>query len=90
MGVYKFEYWQSEIDGHWYFRFRASNGEIMFVSQSYIHKQSALDSIASLQRNVTTSTPIEEEPTEVDEFVEEAEEVLSELDEEETTDEEHD
>ncbi len=49
--MYKFEVYQDKA-GEYRFRFRASNGEIMFSSEGYAAKASALKSIESLKKNV--------------------------------------
>lgn len=38
--------------GSWYFKFVAPNGEIMVISEAYSSKANAMNSIASLQKNV--------------------------------------
>jgi uncharacterized protein YegP (UPF0339 family) len=49
--VYKFELFKDKAD-EFRFRFRATNGEIMFSSEGYSQKASALKSIESLKRNI--------------------------------------
>ncbi len=50
--MYKFEVYQDKA-GEYRFRFRASNGEIMFSSEGYSAKASALKSIED--RTTTTA-----------------------------------
>ena len=38
-------------NGHFYFHFKASNGEIILASETYKTKRSALNGIASVQKN---------------------------------------
>jgi uncharacterized protein YegP (UPF0339 family) len=49
--MYKFEVYKDKA-GEFRFRFRASNGEIMFGSEGYASKASALKSIQSLKTHV--------------------------------------
>jgi uncharacterized protein YegP (UPF0339 family) len=49
--MYKFEVYQDKA-GEYRFRFKASNGEIMFTSEGYTAKASALKSIDSIKKNV--------------------------------------
>lgn len=49
--AYKFEIYTDKA-GETRFRFKASNGEIMFSSEGYKQKKSAQDAIASIQKNV--------------------------------------
>lgn len=49
--MYKFEVYKDKA-GEFRFRFRASNGEIMFVSEGYKAKASAMSSIESIRKNV--------------------------------------
>lgn len=44
----RFEYYQSENDGKWYFRIVAENGEITSQSQGYISKNGALKGIRAV------------------------------------------
>lgn len=57
----KFEVYKDK-KGETRFRYRAGNGEIVFSSEGYKAKASALKSIESLQKNVATAT-IEEVDT---------------------------
>ncbi|WP_266064388.1 MULTISPECIES: YegP family protein [Brucella] len=59
--MYKFEVYQDKA-GEYRFRFRASNGEIMFSSEGYSAKASALKSIESLKKNVPAAA-IEDQTT---------------------------
>lgn len=52
--MYRFEIFKDKADA-FRFRFRASNGEIMFSSEGYSQKASALKSIESLKRNVPSA-----------------------------------
>lgn len=53
--MYKFEVYKGK-SGDFRFRFRASNGEIMFSSEGYSAKASALNAIASIQKNAPGAT----------------------------------
>ena len=48
---YKFELFKDKAN-EYRFRFIAPNGEIMFQSEGYKQKQSAIDSIESIKKNV--------------------------------------
>lgn len=48
---YKFEVYKDKKGG-FRFRFKAPNGEAMFASEGYKQKQSALDAIESIKKNV--------------------------------------
>jgi uncharacterized protein YegP (UPF0339 family) len=48
--MYKFEIYQDKA-GEFRFRFKASNGETMFVSEGYRAKASAIHAIESIKRN---------------------------------------
>lgn len=52
MMAYKFELYTDKA-GETRFRFKASNGEIMFSSEGYKQKKSAQDAIASIQKNAS-------------------------------------
>jgi uncharacterized protein YegP (UPF0339 family) len=54
MMAYKFELFTDKA-GETRFRFKASNGEIMFSSEGYKQKKSAQDAIASIQKNVAAA-----------------------------------
>ena len=47
----KFEVYKDKA-GEFRFRYKASNGEIMFSSEGYKAKTSALDAIESIKKNV--------------------------------------
>ncbi|WP_378944636.1 YegP family protein [Mesorhizobium sp. ANAO-SY3R2] len=49
--MYKFEVYKDK-GGDFRFRFRASNGEVMFSSEGYSAKASALKSIESIKKHV--------------------------------------
>lgn len=49
--MYKFEVYKDK-GGEFRFRFRASNGEVMFSSEGYSAKASALKSIESIRKHV--------------------------------------
>ncbi|MBD0413292.1 YegP family protein [Oryzicola mucosus] len=59
--MYKFEVYKGK-SGDFRFRFRASNGEIMFSSEGYSAKASALNAIASIQKNAPGAT-VEDQTT---------------------------
>lgn len=48
--MYKFEVYKDK-NGEFRFRFRASNGEVMFSSEGYSAKASALKSIESIKKH---------------------------------------
>jgi hypothetical protein len=48
--AYKFEVYEDKA-GEYRFRFRASNGEIMFGSEGYKAKASAINAIESIKKN---------------------------------------
>jgi hypothetical protein len=43
-------------NGQFRFNLAASNGQVVATSESYTRKQSALDTIASIQKNAATAT----------------------------------
>ncbi|MFG1478886.1 YegP family protein [Xanthobacter sp. V4C-4] len=55
----KFEIFKDKA-GEFRFRYRASNGEIMFSSEGYKAKASALDAIESIKKN-TPSAAVEDQ-----------------------------
>ena len=57
----KFELYKDK-KGETRFRFRASNGEVMFSSEGYKAKASALKAIESLRKNVAAATVEEVAP----------------------------
>lgn len=52
--MYKFEVYKDK-GGEFRFRFRASNGEVMFGSEGYAAKASALKAIESIRKNAPTA-----------------------------------
>ena len=46
----RFEYWQSEIDGQWYFNFVAPNGGITVQSAGYNSESECLEGIDMIKR----------------------------------------
>lgn len=57
--VSKFEVYKDK-KGETRFRYRAANGEIVFSSEGYKAKASAMKSIESLKKNVATAEVVEE------------------------------
>ena len=57
--VSKFEVYKDK-KGETRFRYRASNGEIVFSSEGYKAKASAMKSIESIKKNVPTAEVVEE------------------------------
>lgn len=57
----KFELYKDK-KGETRFRYRASNGEIVFGSEGYKAKASALKSIESLKKNIAAAEVVEEAP----------------------------
>lgn len=53
--MYKFEVYKDKA-GEFRFRFRASNGEIMFGSEGYKAKASALNAIESIKKHAPDAT----------------------------------
>lgn len=47
----KFELFKSAVNNQFYFRLKASNGEIILSSEGYTTKQSCEEGIASVKRN---------------------------------------
>lgn len=58
MGIMKFKIFQNR-KGQWYFRYVASNGEKLFVSEGYHNKGDMLDTI-DLIKNTAPTAPVEE------------------------------
>lgn len=56
--AYKFEVYQDK-KGEYRFRFKAANGQVMFASQGYEQKASALKSIESIQKNAGEAIVVE-------------------------------
>lgn len=46
----RFEYWQSEVDGQWYFHFVAPNGGILVQSAGYNNESECLEGINMIKR----------------------------------------
>ena len=57
--AYKFEVYKDKA-GEFRFRFRASNGEIMFGSEGYKAKASAMNAIESIKKNSPVADVVEE------------------------------
>lgn len=53
--VEKFEYWQSNKNGQWYFHLKATNGEIIANSQGYTTKENCINGIQSIKNNANTA-----------------------------------
>lgn len=53
--MYKFEVYKDKA-GEYRFRFRASNGEVMFGSEGYKAKASAMNAIESIRKNAPGAT----------------------------------
>jgi len=51
--VGKYELYEND-SGSWYFRLKASNGEIIAISEGYSSKSGALNGIESVRTNATT------------------------------------
>jgi uncharacterized protein YegP (UPF0339 family) len=49
MMLAKFEYWQSEVDGQWYFHFISPNGGIVVQSAGYESEEECLQGIDLLR-----------------------------------------
>ncbi|WP_035201261.1 YegP family protein [Agrobacterium tumefaciens] len=57
--MYKFEVYKDKA-GEFRFRFRASNGEVMFGSEGYKAKASALSAIESIKKNSPGAAIVDE------------------------------
>ncbi len=57
--AYKFQVFKDKA-GEYRFRFRASNGEIMFASEGYTARASAISAIESIKKNAPEAE-VEEE-----------------------------
>jgi len=57
--AYKFQVFKDKA-GEYRFRFRASNGEIMFASEGYKAKASAISAIESIKKNAPEAEVDEE------------------------------
>lgn len=53
--MYKFEIYKDKA-GEFRFRFRASNGQVMFSSEGYASKASAVNAIESIKANAAGAT----------------------------------
>lgn len=51
----KFEMWESEKDGLWYFHLKAPNGEIVASSQGYTTKDNCKNGIESVKKYATNA-----------------------------------
>lgn len=54
----KFEIFKA-TNGKYYFRLKASNGEIIAQSEGYASKQGALDGVASVKKNAPIATTVD-------------------------------
>lgn len=54
----KFEIFKG-TNGQYYFRIKASNGQTVAISEGYIQKQSAKDTIESIKKNAATATVVD-------------------------------
>lgn len=54
----KFEIFKG-TNGNYYFRLKASNGEIIAQSEGYSSKQGAQDGIASVKKNAPIATTVD-------------------------------
>ena len=59
--VEKFEFWQSDKDGKWYFHLLAPNSEVIAQSQGYATKDNCINGIDSVKRYAPTAILYEEE-----------------------------
>ena len=46
----KFEYWQSEVDGQWYFHLIGPNGGVIVQSAGYMTENECLNGIEMVKR----------------------------------------
>ncbi|CAD7034035.1 hypothetical protein RHAB21_02208 [Pseudorhizobium halotolerans] len=60
--MYRFEVYKDK-KGEFRFRFKASNGETMFLSEGYKAKASALSAIESIKRNAPGASTVDETAT---------------------------
>ena len=51
----KFEYWESQKDGQWYFHLKAENGKVIAQSQGYTTKKNCINGIDSIKNNALTA-----------------------------------
>jgi uncharacterized protein YegP (UPF0339 family) len=54
--AYVFEIYKDQSD-HFHFRFKASNGEVLFTSKGYKTKNSALRALETVKRNLGDVIP---------------------------------
>jgi uncharacterized protein YegP (UPF0339 family) len=59
MSTPRFEYWQSEKDGLWYWHLKAANGEIVQHSEAYKRRAGALQGIAAAKRAAAIAVVVE-------------------------------
>ena len=57
--MYKFEVYKDKA-GEFRFRFKASNGETMFLSEGYKAKASAVSAIESIKKNTPSAEVIDQ------------------------------
>jgi len=57
----KFEFWQSEKDGQWYFHLIAPNGEVVAQSQGYATKDNCINGIKAVKLYAQNAVIFEEE-----------------------------
>lgn len=55
----RFEYWQSEEDGRWYFHLLAPNGGVMVHSGSYDTEDDCLKGIEDVRRHSRTAIVVQ-------------------------------
>lgn len=53
----KFEYWKAN-NGNWYFRLKASNGEIVAQSEGYVNESDCLNTINKIKAGASTATVV--------------------------------
>ncbi|AHG46802.1 YegP family protein [Rhizobium redzepovicii] len=57
--MYKFEVYKDKA-GEFRFRFKASNGETMFLSEGYKAKASAMSAIESIKKNTPSADVVDQ------------------------------
>ncbi len=57
----KFEYWQSNKNGQWYFHLKADNNEIIAHSEGYTTKDNCISGIDSVKNNASNAGVTETE-----------------------------
>ncbi|MDC9811723.1 YegP family protein [Rhizobium binxianense] len=57
--MYKFEVYKDKT-GEFRFRFKASNGETMFLSEGYKAKASAMSAIESIKKNTPSADVVDQ------------------------------